>query len=136
MAGRGELKLRSNATLNFFEFGCEKFDRIAARGADHVVMGTAVQAVFVARHAILEIHLEGQATLSEQPERSIDGCVADAGILFSDEAVEFFRAQVSPCVQENLKDAIALGALLQALLAQVRGEDALCLPKQLAARLG
>lgn len=77
-----------------------------------MVMGAAVQAVFVSHHSVLEVDLEGESALREQLQRPIDSRVPDGWILFFDEKVQIFRAQVVPGGQENFKNPVPLRTLL------------------------
>jgi hypothetical protein len=119
-----EVKLVPDAALHFFDFGREEFNGVAARGADHVVMGPAIQAVLVTHHSILEIDIEGQPAAGEQLERSIDGGVSDGRICLLDEPMQVLGAEVIVGIKEDFEDAVSAGALLEAFFAEISGEDA------------
>ncbi len=128
-----EVKLVSYAALHFFDLGREEFNGVTARGADHVVMRAAIQAVLVTRHAVLKIYLEGQPAMGEQLERSIDGGVADGGIRLLDEPMQVLGTEVVVGIKEHFEDAVSAGAVLKAFFAEVPDEDALCDAMQILA---
>ena len=114
----------------------EKFDRTAAFGADHVVMAAAVVLVLVAGDAVVEGDFAGQAALRQQFERAIHGGVADAGIFFLHQAVEFVGGKMVAGFEEGTEDGIALRSLLQADALKVAVKDFLGLAHHLAGEGG
>jgi hypothetical protein len=128
-----EVKLVSNAALHFFDFGGEEFKGVAARGADHVVMRAAIQAVLVTDDSVLKIDLEGQPAMGEQLEGSIDGGVPDGRIRPLDEPMQVVGAEVVAGIKEDFEDAVAAGAMLEAFFAEIPDEDAFCDAMQILA---
>ena len=109
---RFEMELVTNATLHLLKFRREEFNGIAARGADHMVVGSTIEAVFVSHYPVLKIHFERQATLSEQLQRSIDGRIPNGRILLFDKPMQVLCAQVIPGVQKHFKNPVPLCTLL------------------------
>ena len=94
----------------------KEFDRTAAIGADHVVMAAAVVLVLVACDAVVESDFAGQAALRQQLQRAVNRGVADAGIFFLHQAVQFVGGEMVAGFEEGMQDGIALLSLLQARL--------------------
>jgi hypothetical protein len=92
----------------------EEFNRATAVGANHVVMAPPVVLVFVAGDAIMKGDLAGQAAFREQFQGSVYGGVADVGIFFLNQAVQFVGGKVVPSLKESAQNRVALGSLLQA----------------------
>jgi hypothetical protein len=112
--GGGEVELFANAVFDFFQFRGKEFDGVAADGTDHVVMVTPVKAVFIAGDAVVEFNHGGQAALSKELERAIDGGVSDGGIVSLDQTVQFFCGKVVAGGEKDAQNCIALRTVLQA----------------------
>jgi hypothetical protein len=100
--------------LELANFLREKFDRAAAIRANHVVMAAAIVLVLVTGNAVVKGDFAGQATLCQQFQGAVDRGVADAGIFFLDEAVEFVGGKMIAGFQERAQDRVALLRLLEA----------------------
>ena len=96
-------------------------------------MGAAFQAQLVTNNAVLKIHFVGEAALGEELEGPVDGGVADARIAVSHEPVKLFSAEVFACLEEDVEDAVALGALFKTLFAKMVGKDPICFLDQISA---
>ena len=79
-----------------------------------MVMAAAVVLVLVARDAVMKGDFAGQSALGQKLERAIDGRVADAGVLFLHQAVQFVGGKMVAGFEECPEDGIALRRLLQA----------------------
>jgi len=123
VAQRPEPEFFADSTLHVVEFGGKELNRVAARCADHVVMCAAVQAMFVADDPVLKIDFERKSALGKQLKSAVDRGVPDARILLLDELVQFFRTQVVARFEEHVEHLIAFATLLQALLAEIPGEN-------------
>ena len=132
VAGGGVVVSASDFLLQLVHFMGKEFHRTAAFGADHMVMAAPVVLVLVAGNAIVESDFAGQSALGEQFESAVDGGIADAGVLFLDEAVQFVGGKMVAGFEEGAQDGIALGGLLQADTLEVAVEDVLCFAHHLA----
>ena len=83
-------------------------------------MAAAVVLVLVASDAIVESDFAGQATLRQQFQRAVDGGVADAGVFFLYQAMEFVGREVVAGFKKGAQNSIALRGLLQADAFQMR----------------
>jgi len=92
----------------------KEFDGTAAIRADHVVMAAAVVLVLVAGNAVVEGDFAGQAALRQQFQRAIDGGVADAGVFFLHQAVQFVGGEMVAGFEKGMQDHVALRSLFQA----------------------
>ena len=77
-------------------------------------MTATVVLVLVAGDAVVEGDFTGQAALRQQFQRAVDGGVADAGIFFLHQAVEFVGGEVIAGFEEGVQNGVALGGLFQA----------------------
>jgi hypothetical protein len=111
--------LAADLLLEFADFLREKFHGTAALGADHVVMAATVVLVLVAGDAVVKGDFAGQATLGEKFQRAVDRGIADASILFLDQAVEFVGGEVVASFEKRAENCVALASLLQANILQV-----------------
>jgi len=130
---RAKPKLTTNSALDVFKFRNKKLDRITARGANHVVVRSTIQAEFVARDPIVKIDLISKTALGKQLESAIDGCIADAGIALSHQPMQFLGAEMVARGYEHIKNAVALCTLLEPLFAKMLGKDAGSLSGQISA---
>jgi hypothetical protein len=78
------------------------------------MMAAPVVLVLVARNSVVEGNLAGESALGQQLEGAVYGGVADAGIFFLDQAVQFIDGQVVAGFKERAQDGVALRRLLQA----------------------
>lgn len=97
----------------FFDLRGKELDRSAAFGADHVVMAVPVVLALVTGHAVVELHLAGEAAVGQQFEGAVDGGEADTGVGALDEVVQFFGGEMLVGFQEGAQDGIALAGVLQ-----------------------
>ncbi len=79
-----------------------------------MVMAAPVVLVLVTGNAVVERDFAGQSTLSQQLERAIDRCVADARVLFLHQAVQLVGGEVIAGFEKCAQDRVALASLLQA----------------------
>ena len=75
-------------------------------------MAAAIVLVLVAGDAIVEGDFAGQAAFGQQFQRAVDGGVADAGIFFLDETVQFLGREVIAGFQKSAQDGVPLLGLL------------------------
>ena len=136
VARREVVVLLSNLLLEFADFLRKELNRTAAFGADHVVMAAAVVLMLVASNAVVKGNLAGESTLGEKLQSAINGGVADAGVFFLDEAVEFIGGKVVAGFEKGAQNCIPLRRLLQAHAFQVTMEDVLGFPDHLAGEVG
>ena len=113
VAGREVVVLAADFLLELADFLGKEFDGAATVGADHVVMAAAVVLVLVAGDAVMEGDFAGQAALRQQLQRAVDGGVADAGVFFLHQAVEFVGGKMVAGFEEGMQDGVALRGLLQ-----------------------
>ena len=130
---RGEVVVSaSDLLLELADFLRKEFHRAAAFGADHVVMAAAVVLMLVAGNAVVEGDLTGESALGEKLQRAINGGVADAGVFFLHEAVEFVGGEMVASFEERAQDGVALRGLLQPHAFQMTMQDILGFPHHLA----
>jgi hypothetical protein len=110
----------------------KEFDRTATTGADHVVMAAAVVLVLVAGDAVVEGDFAGQAAFGQQLQGAVDGGVADAGVSFLYEAMQFIRGKMVAGFEEGAKNGVALRRLLQADALEMPVKDLLGFADHLA----
>ena len=79
--------------------------------------------MFVMSTAVPESHFASQTRIGKQPQRSIDGSLADGWILFADQAMEIVSRQVAFRPQEDFENKIALRGTLQAFLLNMLQEN-------------
>ena len=118
--------------LKLADFLGKEFDRTAAIGADHVVMAAAVVLMLVAGDAVVEGDLAGQTTLRQQFQRAINRGVADAGIFFLHQAVQFVSGEMVAGFEKSMQDRVALRRLFQANRLQMAVKDFLGFADHLA----
>src|ERR1700733_10398672 len=124
--------LAADFLLKLADFLRKKFDRAAAIGADHMVMAAAVVLVFIAGNTVMEGDFAGQAALRQQFQRAVDGGVADAGIFFLHQAVQFVGGEMVAGFKKSMENGVALRRLLQANRLQMAMKNLLRLADHLA----
>src|SRR5205085_1073593 len=82
MSSGDVMMLAPNLLFEFANFRREKFDRRAALGAHHVVMAAAIVLMLVAGDSVVERHFAGQAAISKQLQRAINGSESDVPVFF------------------------------------------------------
>ena len=75
-------------------------------------MAATVVLVLVARDAVVKGNFAGQSALGQQLERAVDRGVADAGVFFLNQAVQFVSGEMVAGFQKCAQDGIALLRLL------------------------
>src|SRR6266568_8862756 len=124
---------RRHGILNSLELGGIKFDDLAALRANHVSVMLVFIVMFVMSAAVPESHFASQSRIGKQPQRSIDGRLADGGIFFADQAMEIVSRQVAFRAQEDFENKIALRGTLQAFLLNMLQENFLLFSHRLCA---
>jgi len=114
VAGGRELMLAANVVLNVLDLGGKKLNGDATLGTNHMMVVAAIVLVLVARDAIVERHLAGQAAFRQKLQRSVYRREPDAVILLLDQPIEFVRGKVVMSVEEGAQNGIALARLLEA----------------------
>ena len=94
VAGSDIVILAPDLLLNISHFFCEKLHRTAALGANHVMVTAPVVLVFKPGDSVMKCNFAGQTALRQQFQRAIHGGVADAGIFFLDQPVQFIRGKM------------------------------------------
>lgn len=89
------------------------------------MVAAAVELVFVASDAIVKSHFTGQATLSQQLERPVDGGKSDLGIFFTSQTEELIGGKMVTGFEECAQNGVALVSVLQTHTFQVLVEDLL-----------
>jgi hypothetical protein len=120
VAGGGVVVPAADFLLQLVHFARKKFHRTAALGADHVVMAAPVVLVLVAGDAVVEGDFAGQSALGQQFERAVDRGVADAGVFFLHQAVQFVGGEMVAGFQKGAQNGVALRGLLQADALEMR----------------
>jgi len=124
--------LAADFLLELADFLGKELNGAAAIGADHVVVAAAVVLVLVAGDAVVEGDFAGQAAFRQQLQRAVDGGVANAGILFLHQAVEFVGGEMVASFEEGMENGVALRRLFEANVLQVAVKDLLGLANHLA----
>jgi hypothetical protein len=122
----------SDFLFEYPDFLRKKFYRAAALGADHVVMAAAVVLVLEARNPIVKGDFAGQSAFGEQFQRAIDSGIADAGVFFLHEAVQFISGKMVAGFEEGPQDGISLAGLLEAHAFEMAVQNALGFANHLA----
>ncbi len=79
--------------------------------------------VFVVRASIAEAHLAGQAGISQESERAIDGRLAHSRILLTRQTIKVLARDMAFGAQENVENKLTLRRALQTLLLNVLEEN-------------
>lgn len=125
--------MSSNAALHVFQFRYKELNGITTGRANHVVVRSTVQAVFVTRHPVVKIHLVGEATLDKQFESAINSRIADARIALPCKSIQLLDAEMITRGEEYVENAVALGAPFEAFFAEAIGKKAHSLCYQICA---
>src|SRR5450755_4890967 len=91
----------------------EELHRASAIGANHMVMAAPVVLMLVTRDAVMKRDLAGQAALRQQFQRAVDRGIADAGVFFLHQSVQFVGREMIPSFKESPQNRVALRRLLQ-----------------------
>ena len=132
MPGREVMVFAADFLFELADFLGKEFDRTPTVGADHMVMAAAVVLVLVAGDAVVEGHFAGQAALCEKFQSAVNRGVADAGIFFLHQAVQFVGGEMVAGFEEGMQDDVALRSLLQPDGFQVAVKDFLGFADHLA----
>jgi len=92
----------------------KEFNRTPTVGADHVVMAATIVLVLVAGNPVVEGDFTRQAAFGQQFQCAIHRGVADAGIFFLHQAMQFVGGEMVAGFEERMQDDVALRCLLQA----------------------
>jgi len=95
-------------------------------------MTATVVLVLVTGNAVVKSDFAGQAALSQQLQRAVDGGVADAGIFFLHQAMEFVGGKMVAGFEEGVQNGIALRGLFQANIFEMAVKDILGFTDHLA----
>jgi len=95
-------------------------------------MTATVVLVLVAGNSVMKRNLAGQAALRQQLQRAVNGGVADAGIFFLHQAMEFVGGKMVASFEEGVQNGVALRGLLQANIFEVAVKDLLGFTDHLA----
>lgn len=118
--------------FDLLDFGREELDRASALGANHVVMVTPVELVFVARDTVMKCHFTCKSALGQKLQGAVDGRKADARIFLLHQAKEFVGGKVIASFDKSAEDGIALAGVFQADTAEMFVKDLLGLVHHLA----
>jgi hypothetical protein len=114
VAGGIEVILAANFLFQLAHLGGEELDGNSAAGANHVVMATAVELMFVTGYAVVKSDFAGEPALRQQLERAVDGSKANFRVLFPRQAKELIRGKMIAGFQESTQDGIPLVGMFQA----------------------
>src|SRR5260370_31294523 len=122
---RSELKsvLGGHLVLNSFQLRRVELDDLSASRADHVIVMLVLVIMLVMGTAIAESRFAGQARISQELQRAIDGGLPDARILFAHQAIEIFARHVTLGAEKYIQDQRALRGSLKALSAKMFDEN-------------
>src|SRR5262245_15615759 len=119
MAAHDESEEPGDALLELLELLAVELDDLPAALADDVVVVLFLRlGGLVARLAIVEVPLVGQAALLEQLERPVDRGVPDARVHLLHRGVQLLDGEVLAGAEEHLRDVVALRRRLEAAFAQ------------------
>src|SRR5262245_1514267 len=119
MAAHDESEEPGDAFLELLELLAVELDDLPAALADDVVVVLLLRlGGLVARLAIVEMPLVGQAALLEQLERPVDRGVPDARVHLLHRGVQLLDGEVLAGAEEHLRDVVALRRRLEAAFAQ------------------
>jgi hypothetical protein len=105
--------------LDVSYFGGEEFNRCATFGAHHVVMAAAIVLVLEARDAVMEGDFAGEATTSQEFQRTVDGGKPNTRVFLFNQAVKFVGGKMLPSFNEGAQDGASLTSLLEADAAEM-----------------
>ena len=120
------MKFLSNTKFYLLNLGGEELDRIAARCADHVVMVASIHVMLEPGYAVAKLNFGRQTTLNKEFKRTIDGGVADRGLLLFNQIMQLFSGKVIAGCQEDPQNCVALRTSLESKLRQVIVQNLLC----------
>src|SRR6266550_969840 len=122
---RSKLKsvLGGHLVLNSFQLRRVELDDLSADRADHVIVMLVLVVVLVMSAAIAESRFSGQSRISQKLQRTINGGLSDAGVLFAHQAVKIFAGNVTLCAEKYFQDQVALRGPLEALAAKMFDEN-------------
>jgi hypothetical protein len=107
----------SHFLLRLFNHCRLKFENFPASCTHKMIMVFVFD--LVTRHAIIKTTLFGQAGLYKQLQRAVHRRVANSGILVSNQLIEVFASEVTPCFEKRLKDHLALLRLLEVVTLKI-----------------
>ena len=122
----------SNFLFQAIHLGREELDRAAALGANHMMVTATIVFVLVAGDAIVKRDFAGQATLSQQLKRAVDGREAYLRILFLHQPVQFVGREMFTSFQEGAQNGVALLGMFQSHALEMPMQDAFGLTDHLA----
>ena len=108
-----------NLILQPLDLGAHELDDGPALDTNHVIVVLVLVAVLEAREAVPELDGVGQARLSKELQRTVDGRAANLGMLPVDDAVEVVHGHVTGRVQEVLDDDLALAGMFELVVREV-----------------
>src|SRR5438552_14570 len=122
---RSKLKsvLGGHLVLNSFQLRRVELDDLSADRADHVIVMLVLVIVLVMRAAIAESRFAGQPRISQKLQRTIDGGLSDARVLFAHQAIEIVAGDVTFGAEKYFQDQVALRGSLEALSAKMFDEN-------------
>lgn len=113
------LELPPNPPLNGFNLRRKELHRVPAGSANHVVMISAIQPMLIPRNSVVKRNLGCQLTFGKELQRSVNGRIANRGILFFHQRMQFFRGEVLTRLKKDAQDGVAPQAALQSKPGQV-----------------
>jgi hypothetical protein len=130
---RGEVViLQADFLLEMADGLRKKLDGVAATRTYHVVMAAPVVLMLVAGDAVVKGNLARQAAFGQQFQRAIDRRIANAGVFFLHQSMEFIGRKMVASLQKRAQNRIPLRGLLKADLFQMPVQNFLGFARHLA----
>ena len=120
MAENLEVVARGDLVLGGFDHRALEFDDPATTDANQVIV--VFLRDLVARDAVIEVMLAGDAGLAKELQGPVDGGVPDARKILPDELVEILAGDVPSGVEKLVYDRVALLRVLEIVLVEIAGQ--------------
>jgi hypothetical protein len=123
----GEAMVRGNLSLELFDAPILEFDDSAAVEADQVIMVLILIAGFIARLAVTEMTLLGNAALGKQFQGTMHGGITDPRVFLAQTEIEVLGGEVGSGPQELFENQFPLLGGFQTPAQEVVFELVFCL---------
>jgi hypothetical protein len=122
MVADGEIVFFGHLLLQLFDAKVLEFYDFTAFSADQVIMMLTAMRYLVKGLSGAEIALLRQAAFCQKLERSVNGGVADMGMLFADFQIKFLSRQMGLHPKEFIQNDLSLACEFESLLADILSE--------------